>query len=421
MPPLTLALLGTFHVQHASHTLTEFHSNGVRALLAYLVVEADRPHERTLIGELLWPDEPLAKRLLNLRQALYRLDQSLIPAALPVPFTQTTRQTVQLNPALNPNLDVRQFIRFITTAQTHRHRRLTVCGPCLAALREAVALYRGDFLAGFSASVPFDEWHTVWSARLRTQTIWALDMLVLHHEQRGAWAAACARLRHWLELEPWCEDAHRRLMLALASAGQRSAALAQYEQCRRILARDLDATPETATNTLVARLRVGNPVAWFAPPYEVPAVETPLMGRTVALAAVAAQLAAPVGRLLTLTGPGGCGKTRLALAAATAERGAFADGVFFVSLVPVTDEGGLLAAIAERLGIPLTGGQNVTVTSLVTFLKPRELLLVLDNFEPLLAHAHLLSTLRDAAPNLRLLVTSRVPLQLLDEIILRVG
>jgi predicted ATPase/DNA-binding SARP family transcriptional activator len=420
MQPLTLTLMGTFHVQHASHTLTEFHSNGVRALLAYLVVEADRPHERTLIGELLWPDEPMAKRLLNLRQALYRLDQAIAPAALPVPFAQTTRQTVQMNPAMPLTLDVRQFLTLIAAARTHHHRRLTVCGPCLAALREAVALYRGDFLAGFSASAPFDEWHAVWSARLRAQMIWALDTLVLHHEQRGEWEEACARLRHWLEREPWCEEAHRRLMVALASDGQRSAALAQYEICRRILARDLDTTPDPATTSLVARLRVSNPATWFAPPYVVPAVETPIMGRATALTAIASQLAAPVGRLLTLVGPGGSGKTRLALAAAAAERGTFTDGVFFVSLVPVTDEAGLIAVIAERMGIPVSVGQSPTLDMLTTFLESREILLVLDNFEPLLAHAPLLSTLRNTAPNLRLLVTSRVPLQILAEMVIHV-
>ncbi len=420
-PSLDLALLGTFHVQSASQTLREFYSNGVRALLAYLAVEGDRPHERKLLGDLLWPDEPTAKGLLNLRQALYRLDQALIPAALPVPFTQTTRQTVQLNPALDLNLDVRQFIRLVTTARTHRHRRLSVCRPCLAALREAIALYRGDFLAGFNASAPFDAWQAVWSARLRAQTIWALDMLVFHHEQRGEWDEACTRLRHWLELEPWCEEAHRRLMVALASAGQRSAALAQYEICRRIVARDLDAIPEPNTTALAARLRVSNPATWFAPPYVVPIVETPLMGRTAALANIAAQLTAPVGRLLTLVGPGGSGKTRLALAAAAAERGTFTDGIFFVSLVPVDDADGLVAAIAEGLHLPMTAEHCVTVSTLSTHLKAREVLLVLDNFEPLLAYAPLLGTLRDAAPNLRILVTSRVPLHLLDEEVLRVG
>lgn len=418
---LDIALLGTFHVQHSNHTLSEFYSNGVRALLAYLAVEGDRPHERKLLGDMLWPDKPTAKGLLNLRQALYRLDQSLIPAALPVPFTQTTRQTIQLNPALDLNLDVRQFIRLVTTARTHRHRRLTVCGSCLAAMREAVALYRGDFLAGFSASAPFDEWQAMWSARLRTQMIWALDTLVIHHEQRGEWDEACVRLRHWLELEPWCEEAHRRLMVALASAGLRSAALTQYEICRRILARDFNTTPDPTTISLVAGLRVSTPATWFAPPYAVPIVETPLMGRTAALADLAAQLVSPVGRLLTLTGPGGSGKTRLALAAAAAERGTFTDGIFFVSLVSVSDADDLVAAIAEGLHLPITAEHRVTVTTLSAYLKAREILLILDNFEPLLAHAPLLGTLHDAAPNLRILVTSRVPLHLLDEVVLRVG
>ena len=421
MPTLTLALLGTFHVQHGSTTLTEFHSNSVRALLVYLAVEPDRPHERKLLGDLLWPDEPPAKGLLNLRQAFYRLDQALAPAALPVPFTQITRQTVQRNSALPLTLDTHRLSSLISATQTHRHRRLTVCGPCLVALREAVALYQGDFLAGFSASAPFDEWLLAWRERLRTQVIWALDVLATHHTERGEWAAAETYLRRWLELEPWREEAHRHLMLALASAGQRSAALAQYEQCRRVLARDLDATPETATNALAARLRVSDLGTWFAPPYAVPAVETPLMGRTAVLAAIAAQLAAPVGRLLTLIGPGGSGKTRLAIAAAAAERGTFTDGIFFVSLVPVSAEDGLLAALAESLQMPMTVGQSVTLATLCSFLKAREILLVLDNFEPLLTHAPLLSALRDAAPNLRLLITSRVPLQLLDEVVCRIG
>ena len=361
MPTLTLALLGTFHVQHGSTTLTEFHSNSVRALLVYLAVEPDRPHERKLLGDLLWPDEPPAKGLLNLRQALYRLDQALAP----VPFTQITRQTVQRTPALPLTLDTHRLSSLISAAQTHRHRRLTVCGPCLAALHEVVGLYQGDFLVGFSASAPFDEWLLAWRERLRTQVIWALDVLATHHTERGEWAAAETYLRRWLELEPWREEAHRHLMLALASAGQRSAALAQYEQCRRVLARDLDATPETATSALAARLRVSDLGTWFAPPYAVPAVETPLMGRTAVLAAIAAQLAAPVGRLLTLTGPGGSGKTRLAIAAAAAERGTFTDGIFFVSLVPVSTEDGLLAALVDHALLQRVGPDRYALHPLV--------------------------------------------------------
>ena len=252
MSELSISLLGTFHVRCESGPISEFHSNATRALLAYLVVDADRPHERRLLADMLWPEELPERGLLNLRQTLYRLTQALAPAQIPEFLVGGSRYAVQLSPDLALDLDVRRFSALTAGARAHRHRRLAVCGPCLAGLGQAGDLYRGDFLAGFSASAPFDAWLLARRERLRDQATWALDTLAAHHEQRGEWAAAGARLRRWLELEPWREEAHRRLMLALARDGQRSAALAQYDDCRRILARDLDAAPAPETAALAA-------------------------------------------------------------------------------------------------------------------------------------------------------------------------
>lgn len=155
-----------------------------------------------------------------------------------------------------------------------------------------------------------------------------------------------------------------------------------------------------------------------------PLTGTPFIGREAELAALAALLASPDVRLLTILGPGGMGKTRLALAAAHAERTrlprTFADGVVFVDLAPIATPDLIVAAIAATLNLDLAerrGDNRSPAQKLVDFLRPRRLLLLLDNFEHLLpaGSAPLLPTLLAAAPGLKVLATSRLRLNLREE------
>ena len=162
----------------------------------------------------------------------------------------------------------------------------------------------------------------------------------------------------------------------------------------------------------VGRLAVAPPRA--DAPTNLPYPTTALVGRAREVADVQAMLLRPEVRLLTLTGAPGVGKTRLALEAATALRRAFADGVFFVALAPLSDPGLVLATVAHALHVG-TAGRQPLGERLGRYLRSRQILLVLDNFEHLLAAAPPLTGLLRAAPHLKLLVTSRATLELSGE------
>jgi predicted ATPase/class 3 adenylate cyclase len=151
-----------------------------------------------------------------------------------------------------------------------------------------------------------------------------------------------------------------------------------------------------------------------ARPNNLPAQPTPLIGREKEAEAVVALLHRPDARLVTLTGPGGTGKTRLALQVAADTLDDFPDGVWFVNLAPITDPTLVASSIAQALGVRETGGQPL-VDSLKAYLGEKRLLLLLDNFEQVVSASPLVADLVAAAPGLKVLVTSREPLHLRGE------
>jgi predicted ATPase/DNA-binding SARP family transcriptional activator len=350
-----------------------------------------RARALTLAG-LLWPDQPEAEARHNLRQALNRLRAAIGDRDVDPPFLLITRQTIQLNPEAEPWLDVAAFDEGIAACQGHHHRRLEACHSCMQRLGEAVELYRGDLLSGFSLnSAPFEEWLVAERERRHRQALDALHCLAAYHERRGEYEQVRDYAQRQLALEPWREEAHRQLMRALALSGQRAAALAQYEACCQVLLEELGVEPEGETAALCERIR-DNKLDDLsrAPPHNLPLPVTPFVGREAEMAEIEERLGDPDCRLLTLVGPGGIGKTHLALEAASAQVDGFEHGVFFVPLAPLQSADAIVPTVARALDFAFYTGAASGVEveprqQLLDYLRHKSMLLVLDNYEHLLS------------------------------------
>lgn len=423
MPSLQLTLLGTFAAWWEGQSITGFPTDKVRALLAYLALEGERPLRRETLAALLWADWPddIARR--NLRQNLHRLNQLLdaIEPTLSERLLTVTRQTVQLNRDWLA-LDVIEFQAALTAVETHPHRHLHTCQPCLDTLVRAASLVRGDLLAGFTLpDAPlFDEWLTIQRERLHYQSLQLLHTLTDASLQRGDYDQAYQYAARQIALEPWREEAHRQMMLALARQGRRSEALAQYATCGRLLEEEMGLSPAAETVALYREIvNESLPPIAATPPirlHHFPTYFTPFIGREAECQQIAQSLQDPGCRLLSLIAPGGMGKTRLSIAAATqlAAANQYQDGLFFVSLAAANDRDTLLVALAQAVEMPLQGVSDIQAV-LLPFLAAKHLLLVLDNFEQLVDEADLLLALLTAVPHLQVLVTTREPLNLQAE------
>lgn len=426
MPRLELQLLGPFRAALNGRPVTAQVIGKLRALLAYLAVESGRPHHRETLAGLLWSDQPTRKALHSLRQALSSLRKSLGDDDPPLLVFEN--ETVCFELAAGDWLDVHVFERLVAAAC--RAAPLPGKGQRVNArlLRQACALYRGAFLDQLivAGGPLFNDWAMLQRETLARKAVEALSALADYHERRGEYGQGRSQLARLLEIAPWDENAHCEQMRLLALDGQWSAAQAQFIACRRYLRDELGVSPSPETVQLFEIVRRGETnrprlVPSLPPtPHTLPVPPTPFVGREAELAELHDLLANPQQRLVTLLGPGGIGKTRLALEAAREQVGLFPDGVHFVPLAALDEPQGLLPAIAEALGVIFSDRKD-PATQLVDYLRSRELLLLLDNCEFLSAGdppgAARLAELLCAAPGLVVLATSRQRLNLQEEIL----
>jgi len=246
MPHLGMEFLGGFHASLDGTRLTEFESSKVRALLAYLAVESQRPHPRESLAALLWPDWPNRAALSNLRYALSDLRKVTGDRGADPPFLLISREAIQFNAESDHCLDVAEFVRLAD-------------GQDVEQLEGAVKLYQGDFLEGFSLSeaAPFEDWARLKSEQLQRCYLEALHRLAAILEARGEYERALGYARKEVTAEPLDESGQRQVMRLLAFSDRRAEALIHYEACREVLKKELGAVPSRETEDLYQLLLKG--------------------------------------------------------------------------------------------------------------------------------------------------------------------
>jgi len=258
MSYLMITLLGSFQVILDGVHPAALGYDKARALLAYLAVEAGRPHRRECLAGLLWPDRPEQRARQSLSQALYDLRHAIVLSSADPPFLLSTYDTVQFNPDCQYDLDVAEFLALAD--QTDEVR-------AVQALEDALALYRGPFPEGFSLSdsPAYEEWITMQRERFQRLALRLCSRLVEAYLARGRPNQGLRHARRQLELDPWREVAHQQVMFLLALSGRRSEALAHFEICRRILAEDLGIEPACETIRLRELIRSEQVERWGSP------------------------------------------------------------------------------------------------------------------------------------------------------------
>ncbi len=396
---LEIRTLGGFSVGVNGRALKKMGSHKAEALLVYLTVER-KDYSRSTLAALFWPEcsEECASR--SLRVALSILRRNLGA------HLEISRDTVRIKPGAAVYLDLSDLEARLESGK----------------VAKALEIYQGDFLQGFHVrdSSQFEDWLRLEQEQLRSRLAGALHLAILQAIDAGEYAQGHNFVKRLLELDPLDEAAHYQHIMLLALDGQRTAALVQYEKCCETLHVELGVEPSRELQELHERILKGESPGNLRPAmpeHNLPVPQTSFVGRENELVKIGALIRDPACRLLTLVGPGGSGKTRLALQAASESLRSFPDGTYFVPLESANSADYLIPAIARALQFTLDSFINGADlrTQILDYLRKQSILLILDGCELMAGITGDLPAILENAPNLRVLATSRQKLGLRSE------
>ncbi|MBI9047185.1 MAG: tetratricopeptide repeat protein [Anaerolineaceae bacterium] len=430
MKSLEISLLNTFHILGQDGKNINFRSNRILALISFLVCEADCPHSRDKLLALIWPEvaENLARN--NLRVALHRIRQALDHSKdRECNFILTTPSTVQFNPESNYWLDTNIFTKTISACQLTQNKLGRLNEDQIVFLEKGLETYKGDFLANIDInSQNFEEWLYAKRETYHQAAIWACKALIKNHICEKRWQKALSIAYRCISFEPWVDEGHRQVMRLLVMTDQTEAALRHFRTFSKNLVKEIGVEPQPDTQRLYDEI---NNATWNIENLNqrnqrvnFPADFSTFVGRDEELAQINRWLENAHCRLITLVGPGGVGKTRLATQASIhiSENPEvdIPNGIFFIPLEDVKSLDGLISSITKILNIQIVPGESLRHV-LIKYLKEEKLLLVLDNFEHLLQAKDLITTILHTSPNVKIIITSREQLGLKAEWILSVS
>ena len=370
------------------------------ALLAYLVV-TKRTHSREWLSTLLWPDAPSSRA--QLRNALTDLRHKLGDDWL-----DATWDEVGIRDGMVWS-DVGELTR-VSQASGRGSARVPTDAEAL------IALYPQHLFSGFSLrdAPEFDEWQRVEEQNIRARYEGLLDVATSELIGRGQLSPALRLVQHWVTINPFNEHARRQLIRLYAWTNQRGLALREYQQLRTDIWEDHRSEPEPETVELYQQLQSGDlpRVLSAQPSSRLPPVSR-LVGRNGELDTLA-QLVQSGARLVTITGPGGIGKTHLATVAAHNLEAQFTDGCLLVQMDGPISHQDVLAALVKMLGVRISPGQNVVEVTFRT-MQGKRMLLVLDSLHHLERAREFVLTLLQRSPGIVVLATAHDAIQLATE------
>lgn len=375
------------------------------ALLVYLACNSNQPHTRESLAALFWAELSQERAFANLRHALWEINQSLGDG-----WMDSDRDEIRLIGEID--LDLTRFHSLLAASNS------PTVDPAsrLLSLAQAASLYTDHFLAGFTLkdAPAFDDWSFFQSESLRRDLASALESLTHGYCDLNRAPEAIPFARRWLSLDALNESAQRGLMTAYELAGEHASALRQYQQCEATLQKELGVEPEAETKALHEKIRAGGLQAKPSARNNLPSAVTSFIGRKNEAKQVQGEVAQ--NRLVTLTGSGGVGKTRLAIESARGLLAQFPQGAWLVELAPIAEAKLIPQAVADALGV-----EHKDAAALFEFLRDRAALILLDNCEHLIdGAAQFTARLLASCPNVRALATSRESLGIEGELTLRV-
>ena len=414
MEELRIKVFGNVQVQLGEQTI-EFSRQKALAVLVFLAVTG-KSQSRESLATMLWPEGTQSRALANLRQAIWEIRNTLEDDWLEV-----NRESLQLIKRDHLWVDFVKFHDLIEEGKSHIHPEGVVCETCLANYIQAEELFSGNFLEGFSLkdSPEFDNWQYFQTIELNREIGGVYNQLVEWCSQKKEYDRAIGYAQRWLKLDVLNENVHRTLMRLYFAKGQRNKAIQQYQTCVDLLESQLNVTPEAITTELFKLIQSGSlkivteppPGAQRAKVSKLPKHVTPFIGRKDEIAEISELLTDPDIRLLTILAPGGMGKSRLAVEIARIYEPQFEDGTLFIPFAQLESSEMFLSYFANAVGYIRTEGKPLN-QQLADFFYEKSMLLVLDNFEHLVNIAEWINDLLVNSPDLKILTTSRIPLNI---------
>jgi predicted ATPase/DNA-binding SARP family transcriptional activator len=410
---LKIFFLGRFAVWRRGCEIKAWPQNKTQMLLKILACQRGHVYSQDQLLDMLYPELDPGKAVASLYGRFSELRRILEPGLTKGRASQFVLSTGQQSYCFNPDIpcwvDTEAFQFSVKAASMASEAGRSI--EALQHAEQALELYRGAFLC----EDLYEEW--TFSLRERWQEVF-LNTLIQAAEcesRLGHHHLAIEQCRRAIEINPTCEGAYRQKMLTHYNAGEETEMRTTYQACVTALKTHLEVTPSATTQALYEQLQ-SHELVFVKPTYltNLPEVLTSFIGREAEVAQITAVLRDT--RLLTLTGVGGTGKTRLSLRVASGIVQEYRDGIWFIELASLSDPTLIAQIVASVLGLREQSERSV-LSALKDYLKSKQLLLILDNCEHLIqACAHFAQEMLAACLEVRILATSRESLSISGEL-----